>query len=79
MSNEYLDIVKTRTKEAALSFYRNYNNNVLQHLSEEEFLALQKLCKNKNIVIQKSNKHNSVVTVNKANYLDKMGNLLDDT
>ena len=46
LSDEDLDFVKTRTKEAALSSYRNYNNNVPQHLSEEEFLALQNLRKN---------------------------------
>ena len=40
-SNEDLDFVKTRRKEATLSSYRNYNNNVRQHLSKEEFLALQ--------------------------------------
>ena len=28
LSNEDLDFLKTRTKEAALSSYRNYNNNV---------------------------------------------------
>ena len=79
LSNEHLDFVKTRTKEAALSSYRNYNNNVPQHLSKEEFLALQNLRKNKNIVIQKSDKGNSVVVVDKADYLDKMDNLLNDT
>ena len=79
LSNEDLDFVKTRTKEAALSSYRNYNNNVPQHLSKEEFLALQNLRKNKNIVIQKSDKGNSVVVVDKADYLDKMDNLLNDT
>ena len=66
-------------KEAALSTYRNYNNNVPQHLSKEEFLALQNLRKNKNIVIQISDKGNSVVVVDKADYLDKMDNLLNDT
>ena len=79
LSKEDRDFVKTRTKEAALSSYRNYNNNVPQHLSKEEFLALQNLRKNKNIVIQKSDKGNSVVVVDKADYLDKMDNLLNDT
>ena len=51
LSNEDLDFGKIRAKVAALSFYRNYNNNVLQDLSKEEFLALQNLLKNKNIVI----------------------------
>ena len=71
--------MKTRTKEAALSSYRNYNNNVLQHLSKEEFLVLQNLRKNENMVIQKSDKGNSAVVVDKADYLDKMENLLNDT
>ena len=79
LSNEDLHFVKTRTKEAALSFYRNYNNNVPQHLSKEEFLALQNLLKNKNIFIQKSDKGNSVVVLDKADYLDKIDNLLNDT
>ena len=52
-SNEGLDFVKTRTKEATISSYRNYNNNVPQHFSKEEFLALQNLRKNINIIIQK--------------------------
>ena len=79
LPNEDLDFLKTRTKEAALSSYRNYNNNVPQHLSKEEFLALQNLRKNKNIVIKKSDKGNSVVIVDKADYLDKMENLINDT
>ena len=77
MLKEDLDFVKTRTKEAALSSYRNYNNNVPQHLSKEEFLALQNLRKNKNIVIQKSDKGNSVVVVDKADYSDKIESLLN--
>ena len=79
LSDEDLDFVKTRTKEEALSSYRNYNNNVLQHLTKEEFLALQNPCNNKNIVIQKSDKGKSVVIVDKVDYLDKMEKLLNDT
>ena len=63
MSNEDLDFVKTRTKQVALFSYRNYNNNVPQNLSKEE----------------KSDEGNSVVVVDKADYLDKMENLLNDT
>ena len=43
LSNKDLDFVKIRPKEEALSSYRNYDNNVQQHLSREEFLALQNL------------------------------------
>ena len=35
LSNEDLDFIKTRTKDAALFFYRNYNKNVPQHLSKK--------------------------------------------
>ena len=46
---------------------------------KKSFLLLQNLRKNKNIVIQESNKGNSVVVVNQTDYLDKMENLLNDT
>ena len=35
LSDEDLDFVKAKTKEAALSPYRIYNNNVPQNLSNE--------------------------------------------
>ena len=77
MLKEDLDFVKARTKEAALSSYRNCNNIVPQHLYKEKFLALQNLRKNKNIVIQKFDKGNSVVVVDKADYLEKIESLLN--
>ena len=65
--NEDLDFVNTKTKEAVLSPYRSYNNNVPQSLSKEEFNSLQNLSKNKNLIIQKSG--NSVVIVQRRDYL----------
>ena len=61
LSNEDLYFLKAKTKEAALASYRSYNNNVPQNLSKEEFTALQNLSKNKDLIIQKSDKGNSVV------------------
>ena len=52
---------------------------MLKHHSKDEFLALQNLHRNKNIVIQKSDKDKSLVIVDKADYLDKMENLLNNT
>ena len=49
-----------------------------QHLSKEEFLAPQNLRKNKNIIIQKHDKVNSVVTFDKTDYLDKVKNIKND-
>ena len=53
LSNEDLDFVKTKTKETALSSFRQYNKNAQQNLSKEEFAALTNLSKNNDIVIQK--------------------------
>ena len=48
-------------------------------LSKEEFIAVKNLSKNKNMVIKKSDKGKSVVTVSKAYYSDKIKNLPNDT
>ena len=52
---------------------------MLKHHSKDEFLALQNLHRNKNFVIQKSDKDKSLVIADKADYLDKMENLLNNT
>ena len=72
MSNEDLDSVKAKTKEATLSSYRSYNNNAHQSLSKEDFIALQNLSKNKDLIMQKSDKGNSTVIVQRQDYLMKM-------
>ena len=48
LSYEDPDFVKIRTKEAALFYYANYNENVPQHLSKEEIFVSRNLRKNKN-------------------------------
>ena len=78
LSNEDLDFVKTKTKETALSSFRQYNKNPQQNLSKEELTALTNLSKNKDIIIQKSDKGNSVVIVDKDTYIKRMENLLSD-
>ena len=63
MFNEDLDFVKAKTKEEALSSYEFYENSVAQNLSKEELIALKNLSKNKDLIIQKSDKSDSVVIV----------------
>ena len=50
---EDLDFIKTRTKDIALSTFRTYNNNVPQHLSKGEFVALKNLPQNKQSIHSK--------------------------
>ena len=78
LSNEDLDFVKTKTKETALSSFRQCNKNPQQNLSKEELAALTNLSKNKDIVIQKSDQGNSVVIVDKDTYITRMENVLSD-
>ena len=53
--------MKTKTRETALSSFRQYNKNPQQNLSKEELTALTNLSKNKDIAIQKFDKSNSVI------------------
>ena len=48
-----------------------------KNLSKEEFTALQNLSKNKDLIIQKSDKGNSVVIVQRQD-LEKMNDILSD-
>ena len=63
-----MDFVKAKNKEVELSFCRTYKNNVTQNLSNHEFIALQNLSKNKDLIIQKCGKGNSVVIVDRQDY-----------
>ena len=67
--------MKTKTKETALSSFRQYNKSPQQNLSKEQVAALASLSKNKDIVIQKSDK---VVIVDKETSIKRMENLLTD-
>ena len=76
LSNE--DFVKTKAKETALSSFRQYNKNQKQNLSMEELAALENLSKNKDIVIQKSDKGNFVVIVDRDTYIKRIENRLSN-
>ena len=78
LSGDNLDFIKTRIKDTALTSFHNYNANVLQHLSNEEFEALKALSGNCNLVIQKADKGNSVVIVEKDVYVRHMETILSD-
>ena len=60
------------------SLFDNYNFWNELNISKEEFLALKGLSGNKDIILQKADKGNSVVLVNKADYTKRMKELLLD-
>ena len=69
-STEDLDFIKTKTKDIALFSFRTYNN-VLQHLSKEEFDTIKNLSQNKQI-------SNSIVIVDRDKYTERIENFLSD-
>ena len=71
LPNEDLDFVKTKTKGTALSIFRQYNKNPQQNFSKEELATLANLSKNKDIIIQKSDKANSLLLLTRTPTLKK--------
>ena len=61
-----------------MSSVRFSNANVPQNLSDKEVEALDRLSKNQNLVVQKADKGNSVVLVDRDVYVKHMENILKD-
>ena len=73
-----LEKLKTEIKKEAYLSFDNYNFWNELNINKEEYLALKGLSSNKNIILQKADKGNSVVLVNKADYIKRMKELLSD-
>ena len=71
-----IEKVKTEVKKEAYSSFGNYNFWNKLNISKEEFFALKGLSSNKDIILQKVDKGNSVVLVNKAVNTKRMKELL---
>ena len=67
-----LEKVKTEIKKEVYSLLDNYNFWNELNISKEEFLALKGFSSNKDIILQKADKGNSVFLVNKGDYTKKM-------
>ena len=60
-----------------MSLFNSYNENGAPlNLASEELEALKLLSKNKSLIIQKSDKGNSIAIIGKTYYLEKMRNIL---
>ena len=56
------EILTSRLQNLAFSSFKTYNSSRKPNLTPEEFESLLKLSKNKNVVIQKSDKGNSLIS-----------------
>ena len=70
MPDEEKEFIKSRLKDSTRTSFRSYNYNSEINLTKNEELALSNLSNNKNIIIQKSDKGNSVVLLYKDKYLE---------
>ena len=78
LSRHDLDILKVDLKKVVFSSFKRYNFLKELNLSKPEFQALKKLKSNKDIVIHKSDKGNSVVIVNRDDYLKRLCDMVSD-
>ena len=74
------ELLKSRLKNLAFSSFKTYNpSRKPSNLTPEEFDSFLKLRKSKNVVIQKSDKGNSVILIDKIVYTNGIKKLLDNT
>ena len=71
--------VKARLQDKALTSYQNFSyvQDPPEYLTPE-FKRLKRLPKNKNIIIQKADKINSVMILDKCSYIGAIVKILND-
>ena len=79
LSTSSTDTISAAIKSSALGCFNSYDAKLEQNLTKEEYDGLRSLVKDDNIIIQKSDKGNSVVIINKVDYVSRMNELLADT
>ena len=75
-----MSLIKARLLDTALNSYQNFSSdrNSPENVTPSEFKALKRFSKNKNIVIQKADKGNTVVILDKGCYISAIEEILND-
>ena len=73
------DFIQGGIRDCVFTSYRDAGNNTDKNLSKDEQFALITLIKNKDLDIQKADKGNMIVILNKKDCILKMKNILSDT
>ena len=73
-----LDLLHVDLKRIAYRSFNRYDFLKELNLSKPEYDALKRLASNRDIVIQKSDKGNSVVIVNREDYIQRMQEMVND-
>ena len=78
ISNFYLDCIKATLRDTTFSSYKETSKFREKNLPQAEFDALKSLIRNKELIIQKADKGNTVVLLNRKDYISKMKLILAD-
>ena len=78
VSNLDKGFIKRRLRDSAFSWYKD-TGRTFENLPKAGFDALKILLKNKDIIVQKVDKGNTVIILNKKDYVCKMKNILHDS
>ena len=73
------EFIRSRLRDCAFTYFRDSSKIHENNLSKEEHLALKDLIKNRDLVIQKADKGNTVVILNKNDYISRMKVILNDS
>ena len=76
VSNLGKEFIKSRLRDSAFSPYKDTGKTLENNLPKEEFDALKIFLKRKDIIVQKADKGNTVVILNRKDYVCKMKNIL---
>ena len=79
VSDNILERLKVEIKREAFSSYDNYSFWDELNISKEEHVALKGLSANNDLIIQKSDKGNSVVLLNRNDYIKRLNEMLSDS
>ena len=72
------EFIKSRLRDSTFSSYKDTGKTLEKNLPKEEFDALKILLKNKDIIVQKGDKGNTIVILNRKDCVCKMKKILND-
>ena len=79
VSDNILERVKVKIKREAFSSYDNYSFWDELNISKEEHVTLKCLSANNDLIVQKSDKGNSAVLLNRNDYIKQLNEILSDS
>ena len=75
-----MSLIKARLLDTPLTSYQNFSSDrePPENLTSSEFKALKRLSKNKDIRVQKGDKGNTVLILDKCSYISAIEEILND-